>query len=379
MSAETIGCPEGYSVVLVRQPGNMTNQGVTPEPVGTLSEIISLSWGRTLTSGASESTVTSTKCYANCGLVTQNSNWTGIDPWAHELWLYRDGALCWQGPIVNIRETRDSFIFTARDVLEWVYHREIVSFYAQTYTATGIASSLINTFFVNDDPDIISHKVTFPYATGEMSVKYDRAQFTVGQKFDELTQAGLEYSTLGRAIYLMGPRPANDDAPFLINLADIIGDAEIVKDGLDYGDHIVGLGEGITFGIDPSANHRQYYGKVTYPPTRFPNVTNISQLQAISKIFYEAKSNLSPQLVIPSGSTLSPSTTVYAENYAMKEENLRLAFSHFICGFQYNVQVSEPFCQPAQYPMRLSELAVSWDDEGEKVAVSFDSLPGPVT
>lgn len=376
MTAMTIGCAESYSVQLVRQPGNMTSQETTPAPAGPLSEIESVSWGRRLTQGASECVVEASKCYTNCGLLTASSNWTGVDPWAHEVWVYRDGELCWQGPIVQIRETKDSFVITARDILEWVYHREIISYYNQTYTASGIASSLVNTFFINDDPDLIRHKVTFPYSTGEMSVEYDRAQYTIGQKFDELVQSGLEYSTLGRAIYLMGPIPPNSAAPFLLDAEDIVGDAEIVKNGLDYGNHVVGLGEGLSQGLGPSNQDREYYGKVTYPPTRFPDVVNEAQLLNVTQTLYDSKRNLSPQLVIPAGSSLSPQGTIYADNYVLSNENLKLGLSHLMCGYQYNVRVGEPFCRPATYPMRLSEMAVRWSaDGGENVAVSFGSLP----
>jgi hypothetical protein len=375
MSAMMIGCADTYDAMIVRQPGNMTGQGITPEPAGTLTEVVSVAWGR-VRKRAAECTVTVTKCPSNCEFLTSSSNWTGVDPWAHEIWLYRDRNLAFQGPVVSIRETRDAFIIVARDMVQWLYAREIREYYSQTYTAPGVASSLINTFFPPDDPDLIRHKVTFPNTTGDISVEYDHAQYTIGQKFDELVSAGLDFTTMGRAIYLMGNIPPNYFEPFLIDADHIIGEIEIDKNGLDYGNHIVGLGEGLAYGVGPSAADRSYYGKVTYPPNRFNDVKILSQLQAVTNTLYNTKRALTPRLVIPAGSTLSPDTVVYNEGWQMNTEQLRLAFSHLIPGFRYDVRVGEEFCDPAAYPMVLSEVAVTWTAEGkgEKVAVSFDNM-----
>ena len=216
MAAERIGCPDSYSALIVRQAGDMTGQGSAPEPMGTLKEISSLRWGRVL-KRAAEAQVVASKCPNNCSFLTSSSNWTGIDPWAHELWLYRDRSTAFLGPIVDIKETRDSFIITARDMVQWMYAREIREYYNQTWTAPGIAHSLANTYFAPSDPELLAHIVPFSYGSGLMSVEYDRAQFTVGQKWDELVSNGLAYTTVGRSIYIMENRPPNYESPFLID------------------------------------------------------------------------------------------------------------------------------------------------------------------
>lgn len=379
MTTETIGCAGGYQAMIVRQAGDMTGQGIKPESAGMLKEIVTARWGR-VRKRAAEAQVVVTKCPSNCGFITQSANWTGIDPWAHELWMWRDGALAFQGPIVEIRETRNTFIITARDMVQWLYAREIREPYDQTWTVPGVAHSLINTYFTPSDPDLMRHVVTFPYSSGSITVQYDRSQYTVGQKWDELTSNGLDYTTVGRSIYIMdNSRPPNYDYPFMIDADKILGDIELQKNGLDYGNHVVCLGEGIVYGIGPSASDEAYYGKVTFPPNRFNMVKDQGQLNNVTHDFYQAKRNLTPRLVVPQGSGLSPDTVVYNELYELSENAAKMAFSHFIPGFRFDVRVGEEFCQQGSYPMVLSELAVMWDPSGdgspETTNVSFENLP----
>lgn len=375
MATMTVGCADEYTALIVRQPGNMTGQGTTPQAMGTVSEMVSVTWGR-VRKRASECVVTMTKCPDNCQFITSSNNWTGIDPWAHEIWLYRDGALAWQGPIMTIRETRDRFIITARDMIAWVYAREIREYYSQTWTVPGVANSLLNTYFPPDDPDLLRHKVYFPNTAGTITVQYDPAQYTIGQKWDELVNAGLDFTTLGRAIYIMGTIPPNYNQPFLIDADQIVGEIELMKDGLNYGSHIVGLGEGLAYGVGPWSPDRQYYGKVTWPPNRFNDIKNYGQLQGVTHDFYNAKRLLTPQLTIPAGSTLAPTTDIYNDGWVMNSEQLKLAFPFIIPGFRYDVRTGEEFCDAATYPMVFGELAVSWtaENKGETVAVSFDTM-----
>lgn len=379
-----IGCTDDYQAMLVRQPGSQTGQGLTPQTVGSLSEIVSVTWGR-VWKRYSECIISVTKCPDNCEFITSSQNWTGIDSWAHEIWLYRDGKPAWQGPIVQIRETIETsdkpgmFILTARDVVQWLYAREIREAYAQTWTSPGVAQSLVNTYFAVDDPDLVRNVVVYPFSSGDITVEYDAAQFTVGQKWDELISGGLTYSTVGRSIHIMDNVPPNYDHPFVFDADRIMGEIELVQDGLDYGNHIVGLGEGISYGLGPTGDDYSYYGKVTFPPNRFNDVKDLGQLQDITNTLYNSKRNLTPQLVVPEGSALAPDTEIYNETWTMGEENLRYALPLFIAGFRYDIRVGEQFCDPATYPMVLSELAVSWtaeseDEQREKVMVSLANM-----
>jgi hypothetical protein len=43
-----------------------------------------------------------------------------IEPYAHELSLYRDSELVWQGPVTRTVENRTTFTVEAKDVTEWL-------------------------------------------------------------------------------------------------------------------------------------------------------------------------------------------------------------------------------------------------------------------
>lgn len=368
----SIGCAQDYRVLIMRQPGNMTGQQKQPVAVGEMSEIESLRWGRILSDNASAQ-ITVNKCPANCRLFSAGDtfNWSGIDPWAHEIWIYRDGALAFMGPIVYIRETPTSFIVDAQDMIAWVGRREIINFYTNTNNPTQIAYNLLTTFFPASDPDLIDYVLVLGNASGSITVEYDAAQYVILQKWSDLVQAGFNYTTFGRRIFLYGENPPNINNPYVLDAKDLLGDVEIVKDGLDYGNHVVGLGEGLTSGVGPSAGDQSYFGKVTFPPTKFSDIRVQAQLDSVTTTFYGVKRDLTPQLVIPSGSTLSPNAEIYNLGYTFTAAD-PLALNELVCGLRYDVQVNEPFCQSGRYPMKLSELSVTWDaDQLEQVAVTF--------
>jgi len=114
--------------------------------------------------------------------------------------------------------------------------------------------------------------------------------------------------------------------------------------------------------------------------TRFNDVRDDAQLQSLTIDLYDELRDLRPQLVVPSGSALSPETDIFKTGYSFPVA-FRLvdqpipALVDLIPGHRYDVQVGESFCQSATYPMRLGQLAVTWTDkQGEKIAVSLTTL-----
>lgn len=373
----TIGCADDYRVLIMRQPGNMTGQQKSPTCLTELSEIISLRWGRVL-SNVGGAQVVVEKCPSNCQFLAPPLNefgsWDGVYPWAYEVWIYRDGQLAFMGPIVYIRQTADNFVIDAQDMIGYVGRREMITFFSITNNPTQIAYSLLTTFFPPSDPDLLDYVQVLGNASGSMSVEYDRAQYVILQKWQDLIQAGFNYTTFGRRIFLYGEDPPNINNPYMLDANNILGDVEIVLDGLDYGNHVVGLGEGLTSGVGPSAGDQSFFGKITFPPTKFNDIRVQAELDSVTTTFYGIKRDLTPELVIPAGSTLSPSTEVYNLGYTFTVAD-PLALNELVCGLRYDVQVNEPFCQPGRFPQKLAELSVTWNpDQGEKIAVTFTGI-----
>jgi hypothetical protein len=376
-----INCPDNYTALVVRQPGNMTAEGLTPNALGEVTEITGLSWGR-IDNDVANATLSFTKCPSNCGIwARDDSRWSRFDPWAYELWIYRDSEIAFMGPILFMRERPHEFSIEARDLIAWVGRREIKDYYLNTGTPSTIATSLINTFFVPalQDPDLVQHVMQLNAGGSSITVEYDRAQYNILQKWRDLVEAGLHYTTLGRNILLQDQFPDNNLYPFVLDATDILGDCEIIKDGSEFGTHVVGLGEALTFGIGPSASDLAYYGKVTYPPTKFSDVKIQAELDAVTTSFYNDIRNLRPQLVIPDNSSLATGTEIINNGYSVGLGNfVGIALQELICGLRYDVVVGEPFCSNGRYPMRLSEMRVTWNpNDGERVAVSL-TRPGPL-
>jgi len=351
----------------------MTLQGQHPTVTGQLSDIASVEWGRILNDIAT-ATIVVTKCPDNCALFAEPfEDSVPARPWSHEVRIFRDNTVAFEGPIVRVRDRPTEIEILAYDMVGWVNRREVREAYTHTGDAVTIAANLLDTYFPPSDPWLMYQVLNT--AVGSLDVEYDRAQYVIGQKWADLVKSGLNYSTLGRHILMFGQTPANVSTPYLLNIGDILGEAELLLDGLDFGTHAVCLGDGLAHGVGPTASDEALFGKVTYPPTRFPDVRDQADLVVLTEAFYDRKRDMKPRLVIPSGSTLSSSAEIYATGYELYSDVELVALPQLMCGFRYDIQVQEPYCHPGRYPMRLGQLKVAWTPEkGETVQVSFTDL-----
>lgn len=376
-----INCADSYKAVVMRQPGTMTEQGETPATEAHLDDIQYLSWGR-IDTDRSTASVEVSKCPTNRDFLrgTTPNRGTRIDPWAHELWIYRDNRLAFMGPIVYIRETRDRYIIDAWDMLGWLARRVIDGASNSTGTsATSAADAVADVqFSFGGDPDLVRHMQIINQSSTLITREWDAKQWSVWDIWQNLVNAGLRFTTLGRNILIFSQIPPNNTAPYLINADDVIGEMEIVKDGLNFATQMVCLGEGFSSTILATAQDILYYGRITLPSIRVLETTSQAELDSIAQDLYEDVRDLSPELVIPSGSTLAPNTFIVNTGYTLVVSNpnaVPLALEELVCGMRYDIQVNQPEFDTGQYPMRLGELAVTWTpEEGEKIAVSLKNL-----
>jgi hypothetical protein len=375
-----IGCAENYSALIARQVGGAegTGQGTTPVVVGEVVEITSLEFNRIL-SGTSTARVEFTRCPTNCSFMS-----APVKPWAYELWLYRDGILVWCGPIVITKESRvsETFELIAWDITGWTTRRRIGTNYTLTNNATSIAINLAQEFFDGTpgrpDPGLLDYVNFLGFASTTITVEYDGFQYTVAQKWADLVNAGFSYTTMGRYTFVWGETAPNLDSPFVIDATEIMGEMELVQDGTDFATRVVGMGEGVRFSAGPFPVDAAYYGGVDWPTVRYQGITDDPQIQALTLQLFSQKRDLSPTLVIPSGSSLTSNTEIQSTGYTI-DYTTQIAIPELMCGLRYDVQVpAEQFCQPGRYPMRLDEMKVTWTPEGqEKIAVSFGTLGIP--
>jgi len=372
-----IGCAQEYTALIVRQPGDATNMGIMPSALGTIEEITFLEWGR-LFSIMSTARIEFTRCPTNCGFMED------LKPWAYELWLYRDGVFAWSGPIVIKRNDRESgkFEITAWDVTGYTQRRTMRDYYTNTDNPTSVAVSLANTFFLGTfdypDPAFTQYMQVLGLSTSTVTVEYDGDLYTVSSKWAEMVNAGFNYSTFGRYTLMMGETAPNIDNPFVIDATDFLGNMELVEDGTDFAIRVVGTGEGISTFSGAVPTEVEYYGMIDWPPIRYPGITSAVQLGQLTVALLNQKRDLSPELVIPAGSSLASTTEIYSLGYEIQTAT-PVALPNLLAGMRYDIQVEEEqFCAPGRYPMRLNEMKVTWSPETqEKIAVSLGTLGFP--
>lgn len=125
-----------------------------------------------------------------------------VEPWRHELHIFRDGAPVWNGPIIQPEWSAGQVEIFAADILAWldrrVPHQSIT--FGDT-DLTDIATWLIEDGFQPDDP---GHEL---YVVGPSGVSGGRSYtINVGQTGDhlrDLAETGLDFTAVGRTIILL--------------------------------------------------------------------------------------------------------------------------------------------------------------------------------
>lgn len=376
MGTVTIGCPDNYGVTITRQAGDMTGEDRFPSALGSLSQIQSVQWTR-VKSQAGVARVFAYGCGQNNETLVANGNL--IDPWAFELVLHRDSEVAFMGPILDITWHSDSQLWeiVAGDMMAWPSVREIQPAFTNPITdnAAALINLLLQTYFFNnsDDPDLYRHVIQTGFSSVNVDVTYKTATFTVADKIRDLVNMGANYCVVGRAILIFGEEPPNLSKPVILSANDISGQVRLFKTGrAPFGVHVVGRGEGLAFGVGPTASDEAYFGKVSRI-TQFNEITSQPQLDGLTQAWYNTVSNMRHDIDISAGAILGPDTILYGDTGIFSS---LYALDFLVPGYRYDVALTVPeFPIKGTFPMVLDEVTVSWTpEEGEKVGVSFITL-----
>lgn len=371
-------CPRSYGVSIMRQPGDMTQLGTSPPGLGSLTDIVSVSWTR-VRSSQGVATVFATGCGANNELLVKNQNL--IDPWAFELVIHRDSRIALMGPILDIVWHAESQLWeiTAGDIMTWTKVRVIEPAFSNPspQDAATILRDLLNLYFNNndDDPDLYRNVMFLGTSASQVQVEYKTRSFTVDDKVRELINMGANYAVVGRAILIFGEDPPNLDKSMVISGDDVTGDVGLFKSGRSpFATGVVGRGRGITSRLFAGSINEGYFGEVTRI-TQFDGITDVSELSDLTTAWRNTVNVMRHDLDISAGATLSQSAVFSGETVLMDGT---YALDFLIPGYRYDIAISPPtYPIKGIFPMRLDKLSVSWTPtEGEKVGVSFVTLGG---
>ncbi|MDX2917287.1 hypothetical protein [Streptomyces sp. NE06-03C] len=377
-----LGCPQEYRAV-VHWRG-----GARPFTSPAVSSLVEVGWNRTLNDTA-EATVQIAKGQAGeecCGLLGL------IEPYAHELTLYRDAELVWQGPVTRTVESRASFAVEAKDMTEWLartvnltalryvsanpadpMHRGPVQEIAQTIIRLNLETGPFAS--APDWPSMLAYIVRQddPVATSfEKDGTDDASAWIVPllQIFDdELVPRGLEYTTVGRSLVLGRPQTTGDPAQARLTLDHIAGDVQIIRDGAS-GATLVWVTNqtdqeitGTQFGVSGVVS--QVYGRLdTLVRTQAEGLTAYDLWQ-MARASYNGRYPVPTSLSIPQGSSLAATAPV--------------AMRQLVPGVRLDVSATG-MCSSVTQPYRLSDVDVEWTEAaGEEVGVSLIPIGEPYT
>lgn len=230
-----LGCAEDYQVGFTDRYGGAST--------GPALDASSVKWGRVL-DDTSEATVTFPGDDPDCC-----SALADIRSWCHDMCIYRDGAMVWQGPVVRPTASRAVNEFTARDVTAWLSHRVIHNLIDYTPAGAGaadltaIAEHIVRDAFEPDDPNVLPYLTVRPSGvTGERRYEPDTTYaFT---ELQELARGGIDFTAIGHRIILSGQEPLGR----LATLTDehFAGDLKVIEDGLSATTRAIVTGEGVT-------------------------------------------------------------------------------------------------------------------------------------
>lgn len=352
----------------------------------TLTGIMSLTWERTL-DDASEARITfrpgpGDEC---CGKLRPqfdaqgNLLEPGVWPWAHELAIFRDGDLVWQGPVFSIDEnvlpdeTTDKIQIVARDFVGWLDRRTIhndLFLNDREYDLSEQAERVIRDAFLPDDPGVLEHLVVTPTGkTGTRTIRHWEAKS--GEELREIARAGLDFTSVGRAIIVKSPSHDPSVPTITLRARDFLSGVEIRVVGAEAATVGVAVG-GQPTGTDPDIPAENIPPeKVYYPATGgvspfFGLVENWTVSEGVQNetfLLWVAQQKVfdgnppPTTLSIPADSSLSPDAPV--------------SIHHLVPSTYFTIMVKGACRQLTQY-MRLSHLRVTWEaNSPETVGATF--------
>jgi hypothetical protein len=310
---------------------------------------------------------------------------SGIWPWAHELVIYRDGELVWQGPIFSIDRTImpdrtiDHVQITARDFIAWLDRRVIhedLWLNDHTYELTYIAQRVVEDAFAPDDPGVLQYLTVLPSPNkmGTRTVRQWEARS--GDELRDIARAGLDFTCVGRAILI---RPAKQDETqntIVLRSQDFQAGIEIRVVGSEAATAGVSIG-GTPTSDDPEAPVENIPPvKAYWPPDAPPDpffglIENWTQSEGVLDegfLLWTAQ-----QRVIEG---YPPPTTLSVPSDAGLSPDAPVSIHHLVPSTYFTLLI-EGTCRSLRQYMRLSHLRVYWAaGQAEEVGVTF--IPGNI-
>lgn len=369
MAVETLGC--GTYEAHFKERGGHTF-------VGRARDLTSLSWQRRL-NDVSEAHITfslsgdeSATC---CGLAAI------VNPWEHELSIYREGNEIWCGPVSGgeINEAEMTATFDAKDLSAWFDHRWVepvdtdVEFDEVDVTVVfnwliehGYSKDPFNLEWFVGDP--LQVPLTREYISFDPpGERWGGVYPNIGTELRDLVKSRIDYTTIRRVLIAGDLQTATANNP--VRLMDrawetqpkitIVGSGMATEQG-------VGGGNGGYYGYDdtdmwierPNDDARQRFGLLqnfeAAPDLDEEDTSSTPNM--VTQRAVELRSIRSEPFIYLQGGTLS--------------QNAPVTFDQLIPGRRFRVDLSKS-CREVHHDYLLTEVNVSLGDGAESVAITL--------
>lgn len=195
-------------------------------------------WGRTRNATSTASVTVTTAMDPGC--VTALGS---VHTWGHELVIFRDEQRVWEGPINRISYTRAGVTIAAVDETGWLARRRIrlargpvldTSAFPVPQPVTTEGDLILTRAFAPDDPNVLAHRATFTHASAVEVVRDVQANSgTYADDLNALTDQGLNYTAVGRAILLWPDVRLLGRTDTIVPERDMVTEVEVTEDGDD--------------------------------------------------------------------------------------------------------------------------------------------------
>jgi len=372
----TLGCASTYTAQI------HWRGGAQPYAVAAMDRLTEVTWNRTI-NDISEASVTilkgniSTEC---CEALKE------MHPWVHELTLYRDGELVWQGPVTKTTGRRDSITIQAQDVTAWFDH--LVNTWRITYTAstadaqgrkagpiTAIAynhirlnmtaSSLANPDYAGIMDYMVVRSAGLPTVKVEKDGSSNTSIWTtyLGDLMREWAKRGLTWTTIGRTVLLRARPTSTTRAQARLTMEDFTGEIEVIKDGTQGGTYGFAttqdqqdISDGKTLGYGKT---KTAYGRLDVLVSLDEEKVTDADLREAAKDAIAGRYPIPITISVPDGSSLASTAPV--------------KLHQLVPGERFDV-LAESFCTPVLQGFALTDVEGSWQNGQEKIGVTLTPL-----
>lgn len=284
-----------------------------------------------------------------------------VTDWAHELSLYRTShrsrtgpattELVWQGPVVDVAESRTQLTFDAHDVVAYLDRMPVAVDRVQNagvVTAGNLIAGDALAAAANANPGIVLTRSVLSGPQVWIDLRPDST--TVGAYLRELARSGLDFFAIGRRVMLQ-VEPAAAAGPRLTE-AHFSADLEVRRAGSDTVTRAIVLGEGVTGYAGAADPYRGMLAKV---------------VKADGTLTPAAATTAAQQLV---AGARPPLMVVKVPDDAQLQPDAPVSMAYLVPGARIDVAVGG-YVLPAAMTLRLTRLSVDYAAGKETVAVSL--------